>query len=185
MANNYVDNEALLNSLIKYREAKREAIENDTKKPRIPEEVGEAILAIANNFSRKPKFAGYTFRDDMVSDGVENCITYIDNFNPEISRNPFAYFTQIIYYAFLRRIQSESKQTYIKIKSAERTPLFNMQEGDDTSLDLVSTIINEKTEHIVQKFEEKMKTQKKKKTNKQENYSGSSLEDLLDADCDN
>ena len=50
----------------------------------------------------------------MISDGIENCLQYIHNFNPEKSNNPFAYFTQIIYYAFIRRIQKEKKQAHVK-----------------------------------------------------------------------
>ena len=60
----------------------------------------------------------------MISDGVENCLQYIDNFNPDKSKNPFAYFTQIIYFAFLRRIQKEKKYLYTKYKASENTNLF-------------------------------------------------------------
>ncbi len=67
----------------------------------------------------RPNFINYAFKDDMISDGIENCLHYIHNFNPEKSTNPFAYFTQIIYYAFIRRIQKEKKQLYIKFKSMQ------------------------------------------------------------------
>jgi DNA-directed RNA polymerase specialized sigma24 family protein len=70
----------------------------------------------------------------MISDGIENCLQYIHNFNPEKSKNPFAYFTQIIYYAFIRRIQKEKKQTHIKHKMIENQEYINYVtlEGDDT-----------------------------------------------------
>ena len=78
--------------------------------------IGKCFLKIANHLSYRPNFINYTFRDDMISDGIENCLQYLDNFNPAKSNNPFAYFTQIIYYAFVRRIQKEKKQVTIKHK---------------------------------------------------------------------
>jgi DNA-directed RNA polymerase specialized sigma24 family protein len=74
------------------------------------------------------------FRDDMISDGIENCVQYIHNFNPERSQNPFAYFTQIIHYAFLRRIQKEKKQLEIKTKIIERTGFDEVMMIDDNLL---------------------------------------------------
>ena len=79
------------------------------------------FLKIATHLSYKPNFVNYMFRDDMISDGIENCVQYIHNFDPAKSKNPFAYFTQIIHYAFLRRIQKEKKQLDIKNKIIEKT----------------------------------------------------------------
>ena len=89
-----------------YRE-KRLAEEKGDPKPQVSEYIGECFVKIANHLAYKSNFVNYTFREEMILDGIENCITYIDNFNPEKSKNPFAYFTQITYYAFLRRIQKE------------------------------------------------------------------------------
>ena len=74
------------------------------------------------------------FRDDMISDGIENCVQYIHNFDPAKSKNPFAYFTQIIHYAFLRRIQKEKKQLDIKNKIIEKTGFDEVMMVDDTAL---------------------------------------------------
>ena len=106
----YVDNKILYATMIEYKEKVIDAEAVDDPKPPIPDIVGAALLKIANRLSTKPNFINYTFREEMVSDGIENCINYIDNFDPNKSKNPFAYFTQIIYYAFLRRIQKEKKQ---------------------------------------------------------------------------
>ncbi len=70
----------------------------------------------------------------MISDGIENCVQYIHNFDPEKSKNPFAYFTQIIHYAFLRRIQKEKKQLEIKQKIIEKTGFDEVMGVDDTAL---------------------------------------------------
>ena len=91
-----------------------EEAENIGERPKVPEYIGECILKIANGLSNRPNFINYTYKDEMISDGIENCLQYIYNFNPKKSKNPFAYFTQIIYYAFIRRIQKEKKQTTIK-----------------------------------------------------------------------
>ena len=130
----YVNNKELLQALIVYREKVVHAKENDLPKPRITNYLGECFLKIATHLSYKPNFVNYMFRDDMISDGIENCVQYIHNFDPEKSKNPFAYFTQIIHYAFLRRIQKEKKQLDIKTKIIERTGFDEVMKVDDNSL---------------------------------------------------
>jgi hypothetical protein len=120
--------------MVDYRKAVRKAKREGTPKPRIPEYVGKCFIQIAENLSHKPNFLSYTFREEMISDAVENCVMYADNFNPAKSKNPFAYFTQIVYYAFLRRIQREKKQLYVKYKSTEMHGVlddFDQLESDD------------------------------------------------------
>ena len=79
-------------------------------KPPIPNYLGDCFLKIATHLSYKPNFVNYMFRDDMISDGIENCVQYIHNFDPEKSKNPFAYFTQIIHYAFRESISKSRRQ---------------------------------------------------------------------------
>ena len=117
----YVNNKEFLAALIRYREDVEIARLQDKPKPVIPRYIGECFLKIANHLSFKPNFVNYMFKEDMISDGIENCVQYIHNFNPEKSKNPFAYFTQIIHYAFLRRIQREIRQLYIKNKIIEKS----------------------------------------------------------------
>ena len=115
----YVDNKEFLRYMIEFREMTKYAEDNNQPTPPIPDEIGIIFQKIASHLSFKSNFINYAFRDDMISDGIENCIQYIHNFDPNKSKNPFAYFTQIIYYAFLRRIQKEKKQLYVKYKSLE------------------------------------------------------------------
>ena len=131
----YVNNKEFLAALIKYREDIEIAQIQDKPKPPIPRYIGECFLKIANGLSYRPNFINYTYKEDMISDGIENCLQYIHNFNPDKSNNPFAYFTQIIYYAFIRRIQREKKQTHVKhrIISKAAFQAFVTMEGDDTS----------------------------------------------------
>ena len=117
----YVNNKEFLAALIRYQEDIEIAKIQDKTKPVIPRYIGECFLKIANHLSFKPNFVNYMFKEDMISDGIENCVQYIHNFNPEKSRNPFAYFTQIIHYAFLRRIQREKRQLEIKNKIIEKS----------------------------------------------------------------
>ena len=130
----YVNNKELLQALIVYREKVAHAKENDLPKPRITNYLGECFLKIATHLSYKPNFVNYMFRDDMISDGIENCVQYIHNFDPEKSRNPFAYFTQIIHCAFLRRIQKEKKQLDIKTKIIERSGFDEVMNVDDNAM---------------------------------------------------
>ena len=115
----YVDNEKFLVVMADYREKYLQAKDDEEELPVIPDYAGECFLKIAERLSHRPNFINYAFREEMVSDGIENCVMYASNFNPEKSTNPFAYFTQIIYYAFLRRIEKEKKQLYIKYKTME------------------------------------------------------------------
>ena len=117
----YVNNKEFLAAITAYREQVHAAEEAGEARPRVNNYIGSCFLKIATHLSYKPNFVNYMFREDMICDGIENCLQYIDNFNPEKSKNPFAYFTQIIYYAFLRRIQKEKKQLEIKGKILERS----------------------------------------------------------------
>ncbi len=147
----YVNNKELLEALIVYREKVAYAKENDLPKPRITNYLGSCFLKIATHLSYKPNFVNYMFRDDMISDGIENCVQYIHNFDPEKSRNPFAYFTQIIHYAFLRRIQKEKKQLDIKTKIIERTGFDEVMMVDDTALAGASSDYNTIKDNVVYK----------------------------------
>ena len=131
----YVDNKQFLQAMKDWKEQCEEALQTGDEPPQVTNYIGECFLKIANGLSHKPNFMNYTFREDMVSDGIENCLQYIHNFNPDKSNNPFAYFTQIIYYAFIRRIQREKKQTHVKHKLIEKQDYraFVTMEGDENS----------------------------------------------------
>ena len=111
----YINNPDFLQALIKYKEDV--GIDPDTL---VPKYLGGCFLKIANHLSQKPNFRSYTFRDEMVSDGIENCVMYFRNFDPEKSSNPFSYFTQIIHFAFLRRIKLEKKHLSVKVSMEEK-----------------------------------------------------------------
>ncbi len=141
----YVNNKEFLEALVVYRAAvesdfmekngRKPTKEDRSKqwdgKPQIPRYIGECFLKIANHLSYKPNFVNYMFREDMISDGIENCVQYIHNFEPEKSNNPFAYFTQIIYYAFLRRIQKEKRQLEVKNKILLKSGYEQVFHSDD------------------------------------------------------
>jgi hypothetical protein len=166
MATHYVDNKNLYSVIVKYKMDCAQAALNNQPKPVIPEYVGSCILLIANRLSTKPNFVNYSYRDEMISDGIENCISYFDNFDPTKSDNPFAYFTQIIYYAFLRRIQKEKKQIYIKHKTTENSFLFNelVEQGDnDDCLYTPTEFESENISDFIKAFEDNMDKKKIKR----------------------
>ena len=166
----YVDNKQLYAAMVEYRDKVKAAKESEKPKPPIPDYVGKCLLLIANRLSHKPNFINYSYREEMISDGIENCIAYIDNFDPDKSKNPFAYFTQIIYYAFLRRIQKEKKQLYIKHKSLENSVLFDtLVDHGDSDAPWEAAYVNLNNEHMadfVETFEgnlEKKRAKAKKR----------------------
>ena len=135
---NYVDNKKFYQEIVKYHTELRVAREKGLDEPRISDYIGECICKIATNLASKPCFAGYSFRDEMISDGIENSILYFRDYDPfrlapdgtPAGTNPFAYFTQVIYFAFLRRISKEERQRYTMYKSFQGSIVSNY----DTSL---------------------------------------------------
>ena len=133
VSEHYVNNKEFLEALIVFKAKCATAKEAGETRPRISNYIGECFLKIATHLSYKPNFVNYMFREDMICDGIENCVQYIENFNPEKSKNPFAYFTQIIYYAFLRRIQKEKRQLEIKNKILTKSGYDQVFHTDDKS----------------------------------------------------
>jgi hypothetical protein len=116
----YVDNAKLYLAMVEYKNSVSENLENNKPPPLISNYIGESIMKISTHLAYKPNFSNYTFREEMISDGIENCLQYINNFDPNKSKNPFAYFTQIIFFAFIRRIQKEKKYLYTKYAAIGR-----------------------------------------------------------------
>ena len=169
---NYINNEDFLNAMIVYKEEIKQAENEGKQTPPVPDYIGECFLLIAERLSYRPNFINYAFKEDMISDGIENCLQYVNNFNPEKSKNPFAYFTQIIYYAFVRRIQKEKKQLYIKYKEMERLQYLedhiDTNSGDSSEyLSLVgSADTRNMISEFIEDFEEKRFKKRKKKDDK-------------------
>ena len=167
----YVNNKDFTAAVAEYVIQINKAKEADKTPPRMSEYIGECVYKIATRLSTRPNFINYTYRDEMICDAIENCIQYLGNFNIEKSSNAFAYVTQICYYAFLRRIQKEKKQVFIKQKSIMES---------DVSLDSFQTIdgqydpaltntniewLKEKMNHVnYEPRKSKKKTTTKKKT---------------------
>lgn len=144
----YVNNKDFLDALMVYRKEVKIAKEEGRDKPRVPNYIGECFLKIATHLSYRPNFVNYMFKDDMICDGIENCLQYIDNFDPEKSTNPFAYFTQIIYFAFLRRIQKEKKQLEVKTKLLERSGYDQVFAMDDNIMGVNMSDMNSIKENL-------------------------------------
>jgi hypothetical protein len=167
----YVNNKEFLAAMIEYRDSVIDAEESGDPRPVVPTYVAECIMKIATHLSYKPNFVNYTFREEMICDGIENCLQYIDNFNPEKSNNPFAYFTQIVYYAFLRRIQKEKKYLYTKYKATEHMNVFegtSDRQEHDTGADFndgikTSEWSQEYMSDFINNFEETKRRKKKRK----------------------
>jgi hypothetical protein len=152
---NYINNADFCDALIKYKEECAEATAAGKPEPRIPNYIGECFMKLAIGLSRRPNFFGYSYKDEMVSDGIENCLMYFKNFNPEKTKNPFAYFTQILWWCFVRRIQKEKKQQYIKYKATENfgildeAELLELGDGQIKQLEVYENMYE-----FIQKFEE-------------------------------
>jgi hypothetical protein len=175
VSEHYVDNKVFYEELCKWKQTVVEADECGEKRPPVTNYIGSCFIKIAEGLSRKLCFINYDFRDDMIGDAIENCTLYAHNFSPTKSKNPFAYFTQMTYYAFLRRIQKEKKQMYVKYKLAEQSPDFkNFMKWDDKDpherLSLNETF--KVTEKDISNFSP---NKSKKKSNKKKG----TLEDIL------
>lgn len=160
-SNHYINNKKLYKVMIKFRKDANKAKREKVTPPKIPDYVGECFFMICNKLSTRPNFINYTYRDEMVADGIENCVAAAYGFNPRKSDNPFAYFTKIAWNAFIRRIQKEKKQQYIKHKNFENSNLISelaeemfmpQQQKSDLSGD------------VIRDFEEKLTSKKLKST---------------------
>jgi hypothetical protein len=130
----YVNNKDFHIAMVEWKEEVNRAVNDNETPPPVTNYIAECFLKIANKLSYRPNFINYTYRDEMVGDGIENCIQYADRFNPDKSTNPFAYFTQIIYYAFLRRIAKEKKQSRVRDKMIRGTvENYSRLDGDESS----------------------------------------------------
>ena len=175
----YVDNAKFLEEMIEYKKMYHISKSNDEELPIISEYLGSVFLKIAQRLSFRPNFINYAFKNDMISDGIENCLHYIHNFNPEKSNNPFAYFTQIIYYAFIRRIQKEKKQLYIKYKSMQNyeiSPEYVEYMNYDEDFKTVTDFKNSDFRVVVDEFVDNFEKAKKKKAEVKKKVEPTTLE---------
>lgn len=156
----YIDNKIFYDAMVEYRESVVAAENNSEEKPRVSEYIGKCFWDIAVGLSYRPNFINYTYKDEMILDAIENCITYCSNFDPSKSKNPFSYFTQIVYYAFVRRIEKEKKHNYVKHKlTANLLDKMGLQDIDNKDYIMtVSDFMRDNT--VIDVFEEKMKEKK-------------------------
>jgi DNA-directed RNA polymerase specialized sigma24 family protein len=183
--NHYVDNKKLFDVLVKYKKA---VAKRPKTPPPIPEYVGECLLKIATRLSHKANFAQYTFREDMISDAVENCILYMHNFDPAKSSNPFAYFTQITHFAFIRRIEREKKQSYIKLKYAMEQSFqhadYTTQDGDSANIKDPAWMSYENVHEFIRDYEHKLVTHRMRRALSETDHDGIVSFDILDEEED-
>lgn len=164
---NYINNPDFLQALIDHKKKCIDALENGKEEPIVSNYIGECFLKISLHLARKPNFISYSFKEEMISDGIENCVMYFRNFNPEKSNNPFAYFTQIVYYAFLRRIAREKKQLYLKYKATEQYGVLDEGEMyEDEYGNMRQFEMFDNISEYIETFEVKRAEQLKKKKSK-------------------
>ena len=158
----YVNNPEFLKEMKVHIDAVKTAKKDDKPMPKVSNYIGECIVSIASKLANKPNFVNYPFREEMISDGIENSLQYLNNFNPEKSSNPFAYFTQIIYFAFVRRIQKEKKHLATKYRMIEESllDLSGVSDGINSNGKYGSDHADANMHEFLQNFE---KTQQEKK----------------------
>lgn len=127
----YVDKAAFYEALVKRNALVKDAESKGLEKPQASDFIGKCIIDICTNLAKKHQFSGYHFKDEMIADAIYHCIRYIDSFNIDKSDNPFSYFTQAAYYQFIKRIQQEKEQLYIRCKATMGSAIFNESSEDD------------------------------------------------------
>lgn len=155
----YVNNGDLYRAMVDYRQKYKQ--DESTK---ISDYIGVCIMQICTRLSSKPNFSGYSYKDEMVSDGIENCLAAVKSFNPDKSKNPFAYFTQIAWNAFIRRITKEKKEVYIKHKNMVNLSIMQAIESSGEGAEVVQANSNEVTDEVINSFESKLTKSKKSST---------------------
>lgn len=167
MANNYINNKEFWQAIHDYQVDRSEAMNAGQKPPRIPDYIGECFIKISTNTARLPKFVMYTFKDEMISDGIENCIRYFNNFNPFVYKNPFAYFTTIIYNTFIRMIKKEKKKLYRKYKAIQELGILDEQEQlEDDNGYMRQFTVYKNIEEFIETYEESERKAREKRKDK-------------------
>ena len=173
----YVNNAEFSQAVVDYVMTVQEAKKEFQVLPIVPDYIAQCFLRIAEGLSHKSNFIRYTYREEMVMDGVENCLKAIENYNIEAATrtgkpNAFAYFTQIVWYAFLRRIAKEKKQQDIKLKYLTKSGIENFvsnEHGDDMSVQVMDAFVDtlrsriEKVRHVDAEVKELVVEEKKKR----------------------
>jgi DNA-directed RNA polymerase specialized sigma subunit len=155
---NYIDNDKFLKEIISFKKTVK--ANGETRTP-VPDALALYFCKLAKNLAQKGNFTNYTYKDDMIADGVENCIRYASNFDPSRSTNPFAYFTQIICFAFIRKIKKERKQLYIRYKTfmdselSDNEEILTAMQNNDS--------LQENKREFIQNFEDSLDKKKVKK----------------------
>ena len=179
---NYINNKEFSEAVFSYVKECNECKENGTKVPVVPNYIAQCFLKIAEGLSHKANFIRYTYREEMVMDAVENCLRAIDNYNIEAATrtgnpNAFAYFTQISWYAFLRRIAKEKKQQDVKLKFLSQSGLeeyIDTNQNDTHSVQVVRAFVDQLKDRIdkvkekdseVKVFAQEEKKRKKRNVN--------------------
>lgn len=169
-SNHYINNEEFLRAIIEYREKYYFAKENNLGKPKIPEYIGMCFIKIAENLVKKNNFSGYSFKDELLLDAIENCVQVCHNFNPVKSSNPFSYFTQITYYAFVRRIVKEKKQLYIKYKATEHFGMLDETVFEDENGNIKQFELYSNLSEYIEDYEDSLEMKKMKRENRFDAY---------------
>tara|TARA_R100000008_G_C3583959_1_gene170665 strand:+ start:2037 stop:2624 length:588 start_codon:yes stop_codon:yes gene_type:complete len=171
--NEYINNKDFYAAMVEWKKQVTDAEAAGEPRPPVSEYIGKCFLDIAEHLSFKPNFMNYAYKEEMIGDGVENCLMYCHNFDPDKSTNPFSYFTQIIYYAFLRRIEREKKQSYIKYKALEMNDtegLFKKYFTDnyfESENQAIKGLFN-LSENDIEKFTPKKKKKRSKKSSNED-----------------
>lgn len=167
MTKNYVDKEIFYDEMTSYKQQCQDAENSGEPEPKIPDYIGKCFYDISTRLAYRPNFINYPFRDEMVADGMENAVRACKNFNPDHSKkNPFGYFTRIIYFAFLRRIWAEKLHMYHKFKAMENSVVFDLlqQDSDFNNVDIESfDLDNEYMNTFIKNMEEALEKRKVKR----------------------
>lgn len=171
---NYINNKDFYDAMVDFKEKVEKAKENNEERPHVTNYIGECFMKIATGLSTKKNFRNYPFIEEMICDGIENSLMYIDNFAPyrtdkagnEIKGNPFAYFTQIIYYAFLRRIAKEKKHLYTKYKMMENSEFILEKDILDSTPHVQRIEHTEYSQEYINQFVEDFEKNKRREVKK-------------------
>lgn len=164
----YVSNKDMCAALVAYKKDYNKALKEGVEPPQIPDTIGKMIWLICERLSTRWNFSGYTYRDEMVADGIENCVNAVLKFNAKKSENAHAYFTLVAWRAFIRRISKEQKQHAIKHKNLENMQILMeelMPGSNSAATDSSQSDGVRRHYEVIEKYEEKL-TKKKMKPKK-------------------
>ena len=130
----YVNNREFTLALDDYSRACKKAEEEGKTKPQMNNYLGGCIMKMSNRLANSPRFSGYSYKEEMIHNGILAAVKYAHRFNGDKFDNGFAYVTQILFSHFIITIKNEKKKYETNLKLIQEAEVGVMGNSEFSAL---------------------------------------------------